>query len=153
MSVATVQQQLQPSGLGDRIEVGPYLSKLCDSLRNSMINHSSPHSLLVQAAAGTVESSQAVSLGLVTTELVINALKHAFPPGHEGEIVVRYDVDGAGWRLSVSDNGVGRRDDGHERAGGGLGTSIVEVLSQRLNARTEMSAGPQGTIVSIIHVA
>src|ERR1700737_2183500 len=78
MSVATVQQQLQPSGLGDRIEVGPYLSKLCDSLRNSMIDHSSPHSLLVQAATGTVESSQAVSLGLVTTELVINALKHAF---------------------------------------------------------------------------
>ena len=108
MSVATVQQQLQPSGRGDRIEVGPYLSKLCDSLRNSMIDHSSPHSLLVQAVTGTVESSQAVSLGLVTTELVINALKHAFPPGHEGEIVVRYDVDGAGWRLSVSDNGIGR---------------------------------------------
>ena len=48
MSVATVQQQLQPSGLGDRIEVGPYLSKLCDSLRNSMIDHSGPRSLLVQ---------------------------------------------------------------------------------------------------------
>ena len=153
MSVATVQQQLQPSGLGDRIEVGPYLSKLCDSLRNSMIDLSGPHSLLVQAATGTVESSQAVSLGLVTTELVINAVKHALSPDHEGEIVVRYDVDGAGWRLSVSDNGVGRRDDGHERAGGGLGTSIVEALSHQLNARTEVSAGPQGTIVSIIHVA
>ena len=83
MSVATVQQQLQPSGLGDRIEVGSYLSKLCDSLRNSMIDHTSPHSLL-QAVTGTVESSQAVSLGLVTTELVINALKHAFPPGSRG---------------------------------------------------------------------
>jgi chemotaxis protein methyltransferase CheR len=118
-----------------------------------MIDHSNPHSLLVQAVTGAVESSQAVSLGLVTTELVINALKHAFPPGHEGEIVVRYDVDGAGWRLSVSDNGIGRRDNGHERAGGGLGTSIVEALSHQLNARTEMSAGPQGTIVSIIHVA
>ena len=153
MSVATVQQHLQPSGLGDRIEVGPYLSKLCDSLRNSMIDHSSPHSLVVQAVSGTVESSQAVSLGLVTTELVINALKHAFPPGHEGKIVVRYDVDGAGWRLSVSDNGIGRRVDGHDRVGGGLGTSIVEALSHQLNARTEMSAGPQGTIVSIIHVA
>jgi len=94
-----------------------------------MIDHSGPHSLLVQAVAGTVESSQAVSLGLVTTELVINALKHAFPTGREGEIVVRYDVDGAGWRLSVSDNGIGRRNDDHERAGGGLGTSIVETLS------------------------
>ena len=41
----------------------------------------------------------------------------------------------------------------HERARGGLGTSIVEALSHQLNARTEMSADPQGTIVSIIHVA
>jgi PAS domain S-box-containing protein len=153
MSVATVQQQLQASGLGDRIEVGPYLSKLCDSLGKSMIDHSGPHSLLVQAMAGTVESRQAVSLGLVTTELVINALKHAFPSGHEGQIVVRYDVDGAGWRLSVSDNGVGLRDDRHERIGAGLGTSIVQALSHQLDARAEMSTGPQGTTVSIIHAA
>jgi two-component sensor histidine kinase len=151
MSVATVQRQLQASGLGDRIEVGPYLSKLCNSLGESMIDHRAPHSLRVQAAAGTVESSQAVSLGLVTTELVINALKHAFPSGHEGQIVVRYDVDGAGWRLSVSDNGVGSRNDREERIGGGLGTSIVEALSHQLGARTEMSTGPQGTTVSIIH--
>jgi len=120
MSVATVQQQLQASGPGDRIKVGPYLSKLCDSLGESMIDHRGPHSLLVQAAAGTVESSQAVSLGLVTTELVINALKHAFPSGHAGEIVVKYDVDGVGWRLSVSDNGIGWGDDRHKRIGAGL---------------------------------
>src|ERR1700732_2587177 len=107
------------------------------ALRNSMIDHSGPQSLLVQAATGTVDSSQAVSLGLVTTELVINALKHAFPRGHEGEIVVRYDVDGAGWRLSVSDNGAGWRDDRDERIGAGLGTSIVEALSHQLGARAE----------------
>ena len=37
MSVATVQQQLQASGLNERIEIGPYLSKLCDSLAKSMV--------------------------------------------------------------------------------------------------------------------
>jgi two-component sensor histidine kinase len=151
MSVATVQQQLQASGPGDRIEVGPYLSKLCDRLGESMIDRRGPHSLLVQAATGTMESTQAVSLGLVTTELVINALKHGFPSGEAGEIVVRYDVDGARWRLSVSDNGVGWADDRHERIGAGLGTSIVEALSRQLDARVEMSTGPRGTTVSIIH--
>jgi chemotaxis protein methyltransferase CheR len=153
MPVATVQQQLQASGPGDRIEVGPYLSKLCHSLRESMLDNQGPHSLLVHAAAGMVESSQAVSLGLVTTELVINALKHAFPSGRAGQIVVRYDVDGAGWRLSVSDNGVGWRDDRHERIGAGLGTSIVEALAHQLDARAETLTGPQGTTVSIIHAA
>jgi PAS domain S-box-containing protein len=37
MSVATVQQQLQASALNESIEIGPYLSKLCDSLAKSMI--------------------------------------------------------------------------------------------------------------------
>src|SRR4029078_11999947 len=37
MSVATVQQQLHASGLNERIEIGPYLTKLCASLAASMV--------------------------------------------------------------------------------------------------------------------
>ncbi len=57
-------------------------------------------------------SFYAVSLGLIVTELVINALKHAFHDRDEGEIIVTYGVNGADWQLSVADNGVGRSDDG-----------------------------------------
>lgn len=153
MSVATVQQQLHASRLGDTIEIGPYIKKLCDSLATSMIGDRRPLSLIVQATAGSAVSSEAVSLGLIITELVINALKHAFPGGGEGEILVKYDVDGANWRLSVADDGVGRSDDGRERARIGLGTSIVEALAQQLKACVEVSSGPQGTSVSIVHAA
>jgi PAS domain S-box-containing protein len=152
MSVATVQQQLQASRLGDTIEIGPYIRKLCDSLAKSMIGDRRPLALVVQATAGSAGSSEAVSLGLIVTELVINALKHAFPGGGAGEISIKYDVDGADWRLSVADNGVGRRNDG-EPARSGLGTSIVEALAQQLKARVEVSSGPQGTSVSIVHPA
>jgi len=153
MSVATVQQQLQASGLGDSIEIGPYLTRLCESLESSIIGDRRPLSLVVQATAGTAESNEAVSIGLIVTELVINSLKHAFPDGREGEILVRYDVDGAGWQLSVSDNGVGRGDDTHEQVRIGLGTSIVDALARQLGARVEVASGPQGVIVSIIHAA
>jgi hypothetical protein len=37
MSVATVQEQLHASGLNESIEIGPYLSKLCDGLAKSMV--------------------------------------------------------------------------------------------------------------------
>jgi chemotaxis protein methyltransferase CheR len=143
-----VQQQLRASRLGDRIEIGPYLAKLCDSLAKSMIGDRRPLALTVEAGAGTADSSAAVSIGLIITELVINALKHAFPPGRQGEILVRYEADGDDWRLSVSDNGTGQ--DLHERAHPGLGTSIVEALARQLYARVEVSSGLQGTIVTII---
>ena len=51
-----------------------------------------------------------MSIGLIVTELVINALKHGFPAGAEGEILVGYDAQESGWRLSVSDNGSGRQE-------------------------------------------
>jgi two-component sensor histidine kinase len=153
MSIATVQQQLQASALGDKIEIGPYLSKLAESLAKSMIGDRRSVSVAVRADAGTAVSSQAVSIGLIVTELVINALKHAFPDRPEGAILVSYDVEGADWRLSVSDNGVGRTDDGVKAGHTGLGTSIVESLARQLDGRVEVSSGSQGTTVSIIHAA
>ncbi len=149
MSVATVQQQLQASGLGEPIELGPYLSRLAEALAASMIGDSRPISLKVEAHSGTALSGEAVSIGLIITELVINALKHAFPAGSGGEILVRYAVDGGNWRLSVSDNGVGPHHSGNGRTG--LGTSIVEALAHQLNARVETASRSPGTIVSIVH--
>jgi two-component sensor histidine kinase len=151
MSVATVQEQLRGTGLGDRIEIGPYLTKLCGSLANSMIGADRPIPVVVEAGAGSAVSAQAVSIGLIVTELLINAVKHAFPAGRSGNIRVKYDVSGPEWRLSVSDDGVGRvtADGGHLAAG--LGTSIVEALAHQLDARVEISSGPQGTIVTVVH--
>ena len=129
MSVATVQQQLQASAHGGAIELGPYLARLCDALAASMIGDSRPIILKVEADPGTGVSAEAVSIGLITTELVINALKHGFPNGGNGggEILVKYEVDEANWRLLVSDNGVGLQQDGGRRGHAGLGTTIVEA--------------------------
>jgi two-component sensor histidine kinase len=155
MSVATVQQQLQASGHGDAIELGPYLSRLCETLAVSMIGDSRPVSVKVEADSGTAVSGDAVSIGLMTTELVINALKHAFPCSGDadGEVLVRYEVDEANWRLSVSDNGVGLQQDGGRRGQTGLGTTIVEALAQQLKARVEITSRSPGMVVSIVHTA
>jgi Histidine kinase len=70
MSVAAVQQQLLASGRGEPIGIGPYLSRLCETLAVSMNDDSRPISLKVQAEGGTVASADAVSIGLIVTELV-----------------------------------------------------------------------------------
>ena len=131
MSVAAVQQHLQ-AGSSD-VEVGPYLEKLCESLASSMIRESRPLTLQVHSDSATISSQKAVSLGLIVTELVINALKHAFPDSRGGLVDVTYHVTQRDWTLTVADNGIGK----HVASPAtkiGLGTSIVEALASQLNA-------------------
>jgi two-component sensor histidine kinase len=152
ISIATVQQQLNASGIVGSIEMLPYLEKLCAALAGSMIGGTRPITLKVAGVAGSLSSRQAESIGLIATELVMNALKHAFPDQNtKGWINVAYDVDGTNWKLSVADNGIGKPDGVFAQPETGLGTGIIKALAQDLNAKVETIAGPDGTIVSITH--
>jgi two-component sensor histidine kinase len=152
MALAAVQGHLHGSERHDQIEIGPYLSRLCESLAASMIGGSRPISLQVLIDGATAVSAKAVSLGLIVTELVINALKHAFPDDRQdGRVVVSYQIDGSGWKLVVSDNGIGKPDAAATPAKGGLGTTLVKALAQDLDAEVEVVSGPGGVNVSLTH--
>jgi two-component sensor histidine kinase len=153
ISVAALQRHLQASGHGEAIAVGPYLSKLCGTLAQSMIGETRAVSLETKVNGGSVVSSEAVSLGLIVIESVINALKHAFPQNKtDGRIVVAYDNSGSGWTLSIADNGVGKPLAGAADAKSGLGTSIVQALANELDAKVDNASDQYGTTVSIRHV-
>jgi len=152
MSVAAVQQHLHASARVDSVEIAPYLAKLCDSLAESMIGESRPATLTATADQGWVLSADAISLGLIVTELVINALKYAFPdPKSAATVKVTYEVNGADWKLMVADNGVGRPANSGPPAKGGLGTSLVRALAHQLDAQVEIVNSPNGMSVSVTH--
>jgi two-component sensor histidine kinase len=99
---------------------------------------------------GLATSRQAECLGLIVTELVMNALKYGFTDERtDGRITVEYDAAGTNWKLSVADNGMGRPDGVFAQVKTGLGTSIVKALAHQLGAQLETLAGPQGTTVSV----
>jgi chemotaxis protein methyltransferase CheR len=150
MSVAAVQSHLHASDGINQIEVGSYLFKLCGSLASSMIGEDQTIKLKVVADNGKLGSAQVVSIGLIVTELVINALKYAFPTGRAKAVVqVSYESDGDDWRLVVADNGIGK-DFTLAEPKGGLGTVIVKALVKQLDARMESrAAAPAGLSVSI----
>lgn len=149
MSVAAVQQQLATSRLGD-VELRPYFMQLCQSLGASMIRDHNQLSIAVTSDESAVSADVSVSLGLIVTELVINALKHAFPGGRKGTITVAYATRAPGWALSITDDGVGMPSD-PAHAKPGLGTGIVEALVKQLRATIEVSDAEPGTRVAITH--
>ena len=152
LSVAAVQQHLHLTGRNEPIEIATYLTKLCETLAQSMIGGSRPISLKVEADAGTVASRDAVSIGLIVTELVMNALKHAFPGEKpDAAIVVSYKVAETDWKLTVSDNGIGKPDVKAGDTKPGLGTSLVQALAKQLDARLDIASDRHGTAVSMTH--
>jgi two-component sensor histidine kinase len=150
MSVAAVQRQLAASQLGD-VELRPYFTQLCASIGASMIADHDTLTLEVTADGSIVPADVSVSLGLIVTELVINALKHAFPDNRSGRILVDYHSRGPNWTLTVGDDGVGMPT-GSEKAKPGLGTGIVEALAKQLKATVQLADKRPGTTVQVMHI-
>lgn len=149
MSIATMQRQLAASRLGD-VRLRAYFAELCESIGASMIADPDRLSLTTTVDESAVKADISVSLGLIVTELVINALKHAFP-GHDpaGRIAVDYRTEGTDWTLSVSDDGIGFPTGVAGKPG--LGTGIVEALARQLGAGVTVTGTKPGTRVSIVH--
>ncbi len=148
MSIATVQRQLASTQAGD-IALRPYFNQLCQSLGASMIRDHNKQSIEVNADDTVVQADVSVSLGLIVTELVINALKHAFPDERTGKIMVDYRSEGRTWTLSVEDDGVGMPK-AEAAAAPGLGTSLVEALARQLQATINVADRRPGTAVRIV---
>ena len=149
MSVAALQKQLAVSRLGD-VELRPYFVALCQSIGASMIRDHDQLTLEAKTDDSITTADTSVSLGLIVTELVINALKHAFPGNRGGKILVEYHSRGPNWTLSIGDNGVGMPAE-PTIPKAGLGTSIVQALAKQLGAHVSIADANPGTRVSVAH--
>lgn len=151
MSIATLQRQLAATATGD-VYLRPYLSDLCASIGASMIADPAELTLEVVVDDSFTSADRSVSIGLIVTELVINALKHAFPDGpKQGKITVGFSANPQSWLLSVGDNGVGLPGN-FAQAKPGLGTGIVNALATQLSSTVTIANANPGTQVSVTHV-
>ncbi len=100
-------------------------------------------------AALPLDAERAIPLGLIVSELLTNASRHAYPEGQPGTIEARAVVDGELLNVSVADVGVGVELPQTPRPGT-LGSTIVQALSRQIGAeiRTISQAG-QGTTVQV----
>ncbi len=91
----------------------------------------------------------ALPLGFVTSELVSNALKHAFPDGRPGEIGVSLGSIGASeYELVVQDDGIGMPNGAGLAESNTLGLDLVRTFSKQLDGELHISNG-SGTCVRI----
>jgi two-component sensor histidine kinase len=105
-AIALVHDTLYACDELSRVPIARYLEKLCQSLLQ-LRRERERVALRVDAMEGALGVDQAVALGLVTTELVSNALKHAFPEGRAGQVTVSFRCEEGQCLLVVADDGIG----------------------------------------------
>jgi len=150
MSVAAVQSHLHASEGIEQIEMGPYLTKLSAGLASSMVGPKQKIDIVVHSGEGALPSSHAVSVGLIVTELIMNAIKYAFPVAQTAaRIRVTFEKAEADWKLTVSDNGIGREGTRAPQPSTGLGTVLIGALAKQLDAQITEPPAKAGLTVEV----
>ncbi len=105
-----------------------------------------------EGAFGVLAGALATPLVLVLTELVHNALAHAYAPGQHGEIVISANQEDGTLTVLVRDDGCGLPSGFDLDASAGLGLQIVRTLvDSELHATLSLAPGPQsGTLARLV---
>jgi two-component sensor histidine kinase len=147
-SMALIHEKLYRSKNLAEIDLGEYVNDLVTHLFRSYKADGKGITLKVQAEDVHLGIDMAVPCGLIINELISNALKHAFPNGRQGEILVELQKNQQQVSLHVSDNGIGFPADLDFQNTGSLGLQLVNTLVGQLDGTIELQNG-SGTAFKI----
>jgi PAS domain S-box-containing protein len=143
-TMSLVHEQLYRSGDFEHVDLGSYVDQVASSIFQSQDDASGRISVHRDISSVTLGLDSAIPCGLILTELVSNALKHAFPEGRTGNVRVSLHERAPGEvELVVEDDGVGL--DLADQSGFGL--HMVELLVQQLGGTIERGVGAGRRVV------
>jgi two-component sensor histidine kinase len=147
-AVAQVHRRLYTSENVEAVQLEDYFAGLAEELRQSLQSSDrAPPEIKLELEPVSATTDRAVSLGVVLTELLTNAVKYAYPGGG-GEIRVKLArKDGKGL-LIVEDEGVGLPEAGGPK-GTGLGRTIISAMAQNLKSAVQYDKAHKGVRASL----
>jgi two-component sensor histidine kinase len=141
-AVAQVHRRLYTSHDLKSVLLNQYLEALLEDLRRSAEGNKMSR-LTLKAEPIEIDPDRAVAIGIIVNELVMNAVKYAYPDG-AGPIHIVLNADGDDLELSIADDGVGLNVKTDPRSTG-MGQRIVTAMAQKLDASVERDPNHAGT--------
>jgi two-component sensor histidine kinase/CheY-like chemotaxis protein len=141
-AVAQVHRRLYTSHDLKSVMLNLYLESLLDDLRRSAEGNRMSR-LTLRSEPVEIDPDRAVAIGIIVNELVMNAVKYAYPDG-SGPIHVDLRADRDDLVLSIADDGVGDNGKADPRSTG-MGQRIVSAMAAKLEASVERDPDHAGT--------
>jgi two-component sensor histidine kinase len=150
-ALALVHRHLYESQDMQEVDLHPFMTNLCSLLQDGSGVPPRRVRLSVDIPHVRVTGDRAVPLALLTTEVLTNSFKHAFPNQRAGTISVRISrEDGGMARLVIADDGIGQSErtlDGD--LPGSMGQTLIEAFTRQLGGEIAIS-GPPGTVSTLV---
>lgn len=148
-SMAKIHEQLYQTGNYLKVNLADYLEELVEEYRKS-VDDEMPTRFETDLISIETDTSVAINLGLISIEVLNNAVKHAFS-ARSGEnrvkiILGRFRDRN---RLVISDNGSGINGNTPDNSRS-IGMSIVEDLVQQIGGAWNLTSNEHGTKVSVM---
>ena len=138
-AMSLIHEKLYHSKSLAKIDFQEYIYELITSLFISYGVNSDMIRSEIHAEGIHLDINTAIPCGLLLNELISNCLKHAFPEGRSGKIIIALHSDNEGtFTLMVSDDGIGFPETLDFRSTGTLGLQLVSALTNQLDANMEL---------------
>ena len=137
-SMALIHQNLYQGEHLTSIDIKTYLQKLVSNLIDTHSIDDKKIEFEMNIEALEIDIDTAIPLGLITNELVINSLKHAFKNKSKGVITVELYEDEKALTLVVSDNGIGLEKEEEILDEHSFGFRLVKAFTTQLEAKLEI---------------
>lgn len=148
-SMAMIHEKLYQSDSFSSINFSDYLKTLLNSLIYDYTTNLRHIKLELDIEDVDLNIETSVPCGLIINELVSNSLKHAFPNGRSGKIMVKLHQDNDHYMLVVGDDGIGYSEESVTENDKKLGFNLVKSLIRQLDGSMEILEG-NGTVYRII---
>ena len=149
-SIALVHETLSRAP-GEEVVFDEIVRPLVRMVQEGLLSDERPVAVDVKGEAGELPAQVATPLAVILTELLQNAVGHAFTtdPVDGGEVAVQLTNTGDELVVVVHDNGVGLPPDFALETSSGLGLTIVRALiTSELGGSIDMSTD-HGTVVEL----
>ncbi len=143
-SIGTVHRRLYQSKDVRRFDVADFIRDIAQELVKTTGREDLALDLDLRSVH--VPAQQASPVALMLNELIMNALKHAFPIGRPGRLSVTVDDADGELLVIIADDGVGIPE---AKTKSGFGSRLIKTLARQLQADISWRPGEPGTIVEV----
>lgn len=149
LAVARVHRSLYTSLDVRWVSLPDYLGTLIHDLEDVSAG-SDGHGNAITLEADQIQAGPdvAVAVGIIATELVLNALKHAYPNGR-GPVHVKLKSNASKIMLVVEDEGPGMVNGSGQNVRAGLGQRIIAGMADKIDGEVHYDRSHNGTCATL----